>query len=74
MLLFLVRVGNADAAIRVLMSVIKLSEAALIATTLAATKGLINKRFHIDAAQRLKQELEAADTSVEFIRPDETSE
>ncbi len=71
-LLFLVRIGNADAAIRVLMSVNKLSEASSIATTLAATNGLINKRFHIDAAQRLKLDLEAVDTSVEFIRPDET--
>ena len=73
-LLFLLRVGDADAATRVLMPVITLAEASSIARTLAATAGLLNKRFHIDAAQRLKRQLEATDTVVEFIRPDEASE
>ena len=69
--IFLLRVRDADATMRIMMPVIRLSQATLIAEALAATGGLIKKRFHIDDAYRLKDELEAVGTRIEFIRPDE---
>ncbi len=70
-LLFLVRVRDVDATVSILSPVIKISETNQIVKTLAATDGLLKKRFPIDEAKRLREELEAVGTNVEFLRPDE---
>ena len=49
-MLFLLRVGDAKLTTETLMEVIALSETEEILATLAATPGLIRKRFHIDDA------------------------
>jgi len=69
-MMFLLRVGDANATIETLMSVITLAETDSIVNTLKTTRGLIRKTFAIDDAYRLKDRLEAAGTAVEFVRPD----
>jgi hypothetical protein len=70
-MIFLLRVGDANATTETLMGVITLAEADSIVKTLNATRGLIRIRFPIDEAYRLKDQLETAGTTVEFIRPDD---
>ena len=70
-MLFLLRVGDASETTQTLMAVITLSETDLTLKTLSATRGLIRKLFHIDVANRLKDQLDSAGTVVEFVRPDQ---
>ncbi len=70
-MLFLLRVGDATETMRALMAVITLSETNSILKTFSATRGLIQKRFHIDDANRLESQLDTAGTVVEFVRPDQ---
>ena len=70
-MLFFVRVGDAEAATETLMDVIALSETEWVLDGFRATGGLIRKPFHIDDSHRLKDKLELTGALVEFIRPDE---
>ncbi len=70
-MLFIVQVGDAQAATETLMEVITLSQADSILDGFRTTRGLIRKPFHIDDANRLKDQLELTGTIVQFIRPDE---
>ena len=68
-MLFIVRVGDPTATVDALLSIINLAESNLILDNFAKTKGLIQKRIPIDAAQRLKATLADAGTDVEFVLP-----
>lgn len=70
-MLFLLRVADPDKTARLMTGVITLSEADAIVDILKITGGLIRKRFHIDDAWRIKDQLLAVGTDVEFVRPDE---
>ena len=54
-MLFLIRVGDECETTRTLMDVITLAESESILKKLSATHGLIQKRFPIDVANRLKE-------------------
>jgi hypothetical protein len=70
-MLFLLRVSDPDATTQVLMGAITLSETNSIVEALKTTRGLIQKRFQIDDAFRIKDQLVSVGTDVEFIRPNE---
>lgn len=73
-MLFLKRVSNPEATTQVLMGVITLGETKSIVETLKSTGGLIWKRFHMDDAWRVREELESIGTDVEFVRPNESAQ
>lgn len=68
-MLFLLRVGDVDATIEILTSALTMAETESVVDTLEETRGLVRKEFLVDDANRLKDSLEAAGTSVELVRP-----
>lgn len=73
-MIFLLEVRNANDTAQLLLGEITMREAPSIIVTFRATNGLIGKRFHIDTAYRLKEQLESVGTRVEFVRPDDIGE
>jgi len=68
-MLFLLRVRDPDTTTHLLSGLVNFSEANSLVKILRSTRGLLGKRFDIDAAWRIRNQLESVGADIEFVRP-----